>query len=75
MLELQGSLPTNTGGGLLSGGHPGLPAGVFPIVEGARQIMRKAGRRQLPKADLTLVHGNGGVIGMHCSLVLGSADV
>ena len=75
MMARDGSLPTNTGGGLLSGGHPGLPAGLFPIVEGARQIMRRAGVRQLPKADLALVHGNGGVIGMHCSLVLGSDHV
>ncbi len=70
-----GALPANTGGGLLSGGHPGLPAGLFPVVEGARQIMGTAGARQLPRADLALVHGNGGVIGMHCSLVLGSAHV
>ena len=75
MLARDGSLPTNTGGGLLSGGHPGLPAGLFPIVEGARQIMRSGGARQLERADLALVHGNGGVVGMHCSLVLGSADV
>ena len=74
-LSRTGRLPANTGGGLLSGGHPGLPAGLFPVVEGARQIMGAAGQRQLPRADLAMVHGNGGVIGMHCSLVLGSADV
>lgn len=74
-LARDGVLPTNTGGGLLSGGHPGLPAGLFPVLEAARQIMGEAGARQLPRADLALAHGNGGVIGMHCSLVLGSADV
>ena len=74
-LSRTGALPANTGGGLLSGGHPGLPAGLFPIVEGARQIMGQAGARQLPRAELGFVHGNGGVIGMHCSLVLGSAGV
>jgi acetyl-CoA acetyltransferase len=74
-LGREGSLPTNTGGGLLSGGHPGYPAGMFPVVEAARQIMGEAGARQLPKNNLAMAHGNGGVIGMHCSLVLGSADV
>ncbi len=74
-LARTGALPTNTGGGLLSGGHPGLPAGLFPVLEGARQVMGAAGARQLPRADLALVHGNGGVIGMHCSLVLGSDRV
>ena len=69
-----GTLPMNTGGGLLSGGHPGLPAGLLPMVEAARQIMGEAGARQLPRADLAMAHGNGGVIGMHCSLILGSAD-
>lgn len=74
-LARDGALPANTGGGLLSGGHPGLPAGLFPVVEAARQIMHEAGPRQLPKADLAMAHGNGGVVGMHCSLVLGSGDV
>jgi acetyl-CoA acetyltransferase len=70
-----GILPTNTAGGLLSGGHPGLPAGMFPMVEAARQIMGEAGARQLPRTDLCVAHGNGGVIGMHCTLILGSANV
>jgi acetyl-CoA acetyltransferase len=74
-LARDGALPTNTGGGLLSGGHPGYPAGLFPVLEAARQIMHEGGARQLPNADLGLAHGNGGVIGMHCSLVLGSGDV
>jgi hypothetical protein len=26
------------------------------------------------RADLAMAHGNGGVIGMHCSLVLGALD-
>lgn len=72
---IEGHLPINTGGGLLSGGHPGLPAGLFPVIEAAQQILHQAGPRQLPRADLGLVHGNGGVVGMHCTLVLGSGDV
>ena len=70
-----GSLPVNPGGGLLSGGHPGLPAGLLPIAEAARQILRQGGARQLPPTDVALAHGSGGVVGMHCSLLLGSDDV
>ena len=74
-LARDGVLPVNTYGGLLSGGHPGLPAGLFPVVEAARQIMGQAGDRQLPRHALALAHGCGGIVGMHCSLVFGSADV
>ena len=70
-----GGLPVNPGGGLLSAGHPGLPAGLLPVAEAAKQIMREAGQRQLARADLAIAHGNGGVLGMHCSLIFGSADV
>ena len=70
-----GALPVNSGGGLLSGGHPGLPAGLLVVAEAARQILRQGGTRQLPRADVALAHGSGGVVGMHCSLVLGSDDV
>jgi acetyl-CoA acetyltransferase len=74
-IDRDGSLPTNTGGGLLSGGHPGLPAGLFPVAEAARQIMGEAGARQLKRADLAVAHGNGGVVAIHCTLVLGSKNV
>ena len=74
-IDRDGALPVNPGGGLLSGGHPGLPAGLLPVAEAARQILRQAGARQLPRADVALAHGSGGVVGMHCSLLLGSDDV
>lgn len=74
-IDRDGALPVNPGGGLLSGGHPGLPAGLLPVAEAARQILRQGGARQLPRADLALAHGSGGVAGMHCSLLLGSDDV
>ena len=74
-IDRAGSLPTNTGGGLLSGGHPGYPAGLLPVVEATRQMMGEAGARQLPRTDRAVVHGNGGVVAMHCTLVLGSENV
>ncbi len=70
-----GSLPTNTNGGLLSGGHPGYPAGLLPVAEAARQIMGEAGPRQLRRTDRAVAHGNGGIVAMHCTLVLGSENV
>ena len=55
---IQGTLPINTDGGQLSGGQPGGNAGGFRhVVEAARQIMGKAGERQVPRHDLAAVNG------------------
>ncbi len=67
-----GALPITTHGGLLSGGHPGLPGGFFHVVEAIRQLRGEAGQRQVPDAELALVHGNGGVASVHATLILGS---
>src|SRR5688572_8544971 len=67
-----GRLPVNTHGGLLSHCHPGNPGSMFALTEAVRQIRREAGPRQLARADLALVHGQGGIMSSHCTLVLGS---
>jgi acetyl-CoA acetyltransferase len=55
---IKGTLPINTDGGQLSGGQPGGNAGGFRhVVEAARQIMGKAGERQLARNDLAAVNG------------------
>jgi acetyl-CoA acetyltransferase len=72
-LRLGGSLPCNTHGGLLSYGHSGAAGGMFHIVEAVRQLRREAGGRQVSGAELAFVHGDGGVLSAHCSLVLGRA--
>jgi acetyl-CoA acetyltransferase len=70
-IRLNGELPVTTHGGLLSGGHPGLPGGFFHVVEGVRQLRHEAGARQVRDAELALVHGNGGVASVHATLILG----
>lgn len=66
-----GRLPVNTHGGLLSHCHPGHPGAMFALTEAVRQIQGNAGERQLERADIGLVHGQGGVMSSHCTVVLG----
>ncbi|MBI4283568.1 MAG: hypothetical protein HY663_03765 [Chloroflexi bacterium] len=54
----KGIFPINTDGGQLSGGQPGGMAGGFRhVTEAARQIMGRAGERQVPRKDLCAVNG------------------
>ncbi|TAJ21441.1 MAG: thiolase family protein [Dehalococcoidia bacterium] len=68
-----GTFPINTDGGQIGGGQPTGAGGFRHVVEAARQIMRRGGSRQVPKADLCLVNGNGGIASVVTTLVLGSA--
>mgnify|MGYP001047755604 CR=1 FL=1 len=70
-IRLGGDLPVTTHGGLLSFGHPGLGGGMFHVLEAVRQVRGEAGPRQVPDVELALAHGNGGIIGLHCTLILG----
>ena len=45
--------------------------GMTPISEAVIQIRGEGGKRQLPKHDLGLVSGNGGILSTHSSLVVG----
>ncbi len=56
-LTYNGDFPVNTDGGQLSGGQPGLAGGFRHVIEGARQVMGKAGGRQVPGNDLCMVNG------------------
>lgn len=55
-----GKLPCTTNGGMLSQGHTGAGGGVALIVEAARQLMGKAGDRQVPGARFAVETGTGG---------------
>lgn len=68
---LQGTLPVNTHGGLLSHCHPGNPGSMFALTEAVRQLRRQAGARQVENAEVALVHGQGGIMSSHATLILG----
>lgn len=70
-LGLGGRLPCNTHGGLLSYGHSGAAGGMFHAVEAVHQLRGRADARQVKDARLAFVHGDGGILSAHCSLVLG----
>jgi acetyl-CoA acetyltransferase len=55
-----GKLPTTTNGGMLSQGHTGAGGGVALVVEAARQLMGKAGERQVKSARFAVETGVGG---------------
>jgi acetyl-CoA acetyltransferase len=70
-LDLDGKLPCNTHGGLLSYAHSGAAGGMFHVVEAVRQLRGEADGRQVADPELAFVHGDGGILSAHCSLVLG----
>lgn len=65
-----GELPVNTNGGGLSYQHPGM-YGLLEIVEAVRQLRGQCGDRQVPGAQVALVHANGGVLSSQCTALLG----
>jgi acetyl-CoA acetyltransferase len=65
-LGRSGSLPTNTGGGQLSGFYLW---GATPLSESIIQARGHAGRRQASN-DVVLVSGNGGALDYHATLVV-----
>lgn len=65
-----GTLPTNTGGGQLSGFYL---QGMTPLVEAIVQLRGEGGARQVPDARTALVGGIGGRLDHHAALVLEAA--
>ena len=65
-----GPLPMNTHGGLLSHCHPGHPGSMFALTEAVAQLRRQAGARQVKNAEVALVHGQGGIMSSHATLIL-----
>jgi acetyl-CoA acetyltransferase len=68
--DRNGKLPLNTHGGLLSYGHCGAGGAMAHLVEAQQQMTGRAGSRQVKDASLALLHGDGGVLSSHVTLVL-----
>ncbi len=71
-IGLSGRIPLNTHGGLLSYGHSGAAGGLWHAIEAVKQLRGEAHGRQVPFAKTAFVHGDGGILSAHCSLVLGN---
>jgi benzoylsuccinyl-CoA thiolase BbsB subunit len=61
---IEGRVPFNPGGGLLSNGHPVGASGMRQIVEIVWQLRREAGRRQIENARVGLAQIMGGGVEM-----------
>ncbi len=59
VFDLDGKLPVNTDGGLMSRGHPLGATALAQIIEIYRQIRGEAGPRQVPEAKIGLTHSMG----------------
>jgi acetyl-CoA acetyltransferase len=67
---IAGDFPLNTHGGQLGMGQAGLAGGMTQAVEAVRQIMGRAGDRQLGRCDLVYTSGTGGVMSEQSALIL-----
>ena len=66
-----GKLAVNTSGGGLSYCHPGM-YGLLVLIEAVRQVRGECGQRQVKDCNVSLAHGNGGVLSSECTVILGS---
>jgi acetyl-CoA acetyltransferase len=62
-----GRLPVNTGGGQLSSFYMW---GMTPVSEAIIQLRGLGGERQVPRHDIALVSGNGGLLSTHSTAIL-----
>lgn len=67
---IEGALPVNTHGGMLSHAHAGAVGGLMAIIEATRQLRHEAGLRQVADAAAIVVHGEGGILSSHCTAIL-----
>lgn len=66
-----GRLPIITHGGVLSYRHPGMGGPLDNLLEGIIQVRGEAGARQVPNADVGLVHGEGSWLANNSILIFG----
>jgi acetyl-CoA acetyltransferase len=71
--KIDGSIPINTSGGLVSKGHPVGSTGLSMIYEIVTQLRGEAGPRQVPNAEIGLTENGGGVVSTEeyaCSITI-----
>jgi acetyl-CoA acetyltransferase len=68
-----GKLAVNTSGGGLSYCHPGM-YGLLVMIEAVRQVRGECGARQVKDCQVSLAHGNGGVLSSQCTVLFGSSS-
>jgi acetyl-CoA C-acetyltransferase len=69
-LTFRGDFPLNTAGGQLSFGQAGMAGGMHHVVDGARQIMGRAGDAQVQDCHTAFVTGNGGIMSEQVALLM-----
>ena len=73
-MDLGGSMPTNTHGGLLSYAHPGACSGMLHYIEVIRQLRGEAGDSQVEGAETALVSTASAVASNFSVTILGRPD-
>lgn len=58
--EVDGKIPMNVSGGLISRGHPIGPTGIAQVIEITHQLQGRAGARQVEGAKVGMAHVTGG---------------
>ena len=72
-IEIGGEIPIVTHGGCHAHCHPGLPSGIFHIIEAVKQLRGEVGGpRQMENARVGLINGLGGHFSSHTALILGN---
>ena len=66
-LEVDGKVPCNTSGGLVTKGHPIGATGCGQIYEIVTQLRGGAGKRQTKNPKVGMTHNGGGIIGIDAS--------
>lgn len=65
-----GKMPCSTNGAMMAQGHTGAGGGIAILVEAARQVMGKAGERQVPNVNYVVETASGGVgMDMHVGIL------
>lgn len=69
-IDRDGGLPFNTFGGMLSFGQ--CAQALYPLIEAMDQLRGRAGPRQVPDAEISLVHGHGGPLTSQSVVLIGN---